>query len=130
MMELRPYNLSLNDQLMRAVSDYDVDDVKRCLAQGADPNYLDQWEGYQEQPEWQPNTPLRMVVFRISDSMLEDEHLELFLKITHLLLEAGSNPVPALQLSELRYGAFGPHWDSNTPFTKIIAAITERLAKP
>ena len=110
---------------MQAISSYDVDEVKRCLAQGANPNYVDEWEGYQDQPEWQPNTPLRLVVFRISDSLLEEEHLVLFKEIAAILLAAGSDTEPALKLSELRYGKFGPHWDHDPPFRDVIGTIVK-----
>jgi hypothetical protein len=66
---------TIDEALMTAVEDHDVMRVKTTLAEGANPNYVKTWEG---DTTYQPNTPLRMVVFRISDNLLEARDLNKF----------------------------------------------------
>jgi hypothetical protein len=112
---------TLNEALMKAVEEHDVVGVKNCLAGGADPNYARTWG---EDDTHQPTTPLRMVVFRISDNLLEDADLKLFAEIANLLLHYGADPKPAIQLAELRYGKYDPtaHQD---PFTDVLRIIEQ-----
>jgi hypothetical protein len=99
---------SIHKQLMDAVSFYQVEKVKELLEAGADPNFYYDLPEYKVSPKHQPTTPLRLVVFRISDSLLEDEHLEKFKVIAKLLLKHGADPKAAMELAEIRYGKYDP----------------------
>ena len=98
-----------NDALMDAVAFYDVKAVKDCLESGADPNYTrfrdeDEPDGY-----IQPTAPLRLVMFRISDSILEDDSPKKFAEIAKILLDHGADPKPAMKIGESRYGKYDPN---------------------
>ena len=87
-------NLDLDKHLYNAVSDFDLKQVKKMLALGANPNYkipraeyADCMGSYADQPY----TTLRLVVFRVSDSILETNDLATFVDITKLLLQNGAN---------------------------------------
>ena len=110
----------INLQLMDAVTYRRVEEVKSLLAQGADPNfYFDQ---YEYDLHAQPTTPLRVVVFCISDALLDDDDLELYIPIVQLLLDHGADPEPAKELSNLRYAPF--KFDDRTdPFYKVLELI-------
>jgi hypothetical protein len=113
--------LALDQALMKAVEDYDVLGVKDCLTKGANPNYVRTWDGDNTH---QPTSPLRMVVFRISDNFLEDAHLIKFAEIATLLLQYGADPKPAIQLAELRYGKYDPNVIPN-PFKEVLRIIEQ-----
>jgi hypothetical protein len=102
-MPARMSNYSLNEMLMKAVEDHDVLLVEDYLVKGADPNYTRTWEG---DATHQPTTPLRMVVFRISDNFLEEDDLKQFVEIAKLLVQYGAQSNPARQLAEIRYGKY------------------------
>jgi hypothetical protein len=104
----------VNDQLMDAVARHDPQAVRECLERGADANYFVAMEN----PDDQPTTPLRMVMFRISDSLLTDADLDQCAAITRLLLRSGADPRPALQLAERRYGRYDPD-QPPTPFMRV-----------
>jgi hypothetical protein len=112
--------LSINDALMKAVEYHRVDEVRELLAKGADPNYFRSWE--ETDPEGQPTTPLRTVVFCISDNLLGDDDLIEFAEITKLLLNYGGDAKPAMQLAELRYGKYQPN-ASTDPFMNVLKII-------
>jgi hypothetical protein len=59
----------------------------------------------------QPTTPLRLVMFAISDCMLDDDGLKQFAEIATLLVRRGADPQPAMAIAEDRYGKYDP----NTP---------------
>ncbi len=115
---------ALNDQLLLAVTYHKVDEVKTCLEQGADPNY-DSHEGQSpKQRKGQPYTPLRMVVFCISDADLLDDGLRDFAVIAKLLLKHGADPNPAMDLSEMRYGKYNPVMENNL-FLDVLKIISD-----
>ncbi len=106
-----------NEELMDAVSSFNVEAVKDCLEHGADPNYyVEVDEAYESKN--QPTTPLRMVMFRISDNMLEDEDLRKFAEIAQLLLDYGADPKPAMQIAESRYGKYNTD-SEQSPFMDV-----------
>jgi hypothetical protein len=117
---------NLNEALMEAVSAFDLEAVKACLIKGADANYRRFSD--EEEPDGliQPTTPLRMVMFRISDCMLEDKDLEQFEMISEVLLEFGADPGPAMEIAESRYGTYRPDIEIN-PFTKVWHLIAKAL---
>ncbi len=109
---------NVNDALRDAVINHNVKIVQDCLNRGADPNYAvviveDAAEDYN-----QPTTPLKLVVFCISDNMLKDDDLKQFAKITALLISNGADPKPAMQLAETRYGKYNPNHEKS-PFMDV-----------
>ena len=103
----------LNEQLMAAIASCDVQAVEICLTGGADPNYIRPAFESEAAEYLQPNTPLRLVVFCISDSQLEEGKLAQFGEIATRLLQSGADPGPAMQLAELRYGKYDPAAEKN-----------------
>ncbi len=121
-------NHELNKALVYAVSTHDVWTVKDCLEKGADPNYYWPVEEYGIEDKYQPNTPLRLVVFAISDSMLEDNDLKAFAEIAKLLLEHGADPKPAMELAGWRYGKYDPH-TASSPFMDVWHIVADAAKK-
>lgn len=109
---------ALNNELMEAVTFHKVQRVKELLELGADPNYC--LHPDEEEPDGiiQPTTPLRMVMFRISDNMLSDDDLIEFAAVARLLLRYGADPRPALQIAEARYGLYDPN-AAHTPWMNV-----------
>jgi ankyrin repeat protein len=101
-----------NEALMEAVSFHNVKVVQELLEDGADPNYTRVYNT--EEPQNQPTTPLRMVMFCISDNLLEEDDLKQFAEVAKLLLQHGGDPKPAMQLAEMRYGKYDPHIEEST----------------
>ena len=97
---------NINDELMDAVTFCKLQVVEECLENGADPNYTIKIEEREDDDIFQPTTPLKLVMFRISDSLLEDKDLKQFTKISKLLLRYGADPEPAMQIAEARYGKY------------------------
>lgn len=121
-MEKRDYN----EELMDAVSSHNIEAVKYCLAQGADPNYTMIPDREYPDDVIQPTTPLKLVMFRISDSFLDDNDLKQFKEITKILLSLGADPKPAMQIAEGRYGRFDPECNE-TPFNEIWRLIVDAI---
>ena len=118
-----------HEALMDAVSSFDLEGVERCLAAGADPNF--ELSGGADGPadSAQPTTPLRMVVFRISDCDLDDGALRTFAKIAALLLRHGADPAPALKMAESRYGPY-PAGAGDSAFREVWRILLDAHASP
>src|SRR5687767_11749237 len=93
-----------NEALMDAIAYHNIKAVQNCLETGADPNYTRYRDDEEPNGYIQPTTPLRLVMFCISDSLLEDSDLKQFAEIAKLLLRYGADPKPAMQIAEDRYG--------------------------
>jgi hypothetical protein len=119
---------SRGEALMDAVSAYDVKEVERCLAAGADPNHREFDDRDEPNGYLQPTTPLRMVMFRISDALLDERGLEQFAEVARVLVAHGADPMPAMQIAESRYGKFDPDCPRNlfTDVWRIIANAAGR----
>lgn len=115
---------NINDRLFDAISERDVSLVMKLLESGADPNCYLPSPG--ENPEAQPTTPLRLVVFCISDTMLEEEDLLVFGEIAKLLLKHGADPKSAVELMELRYGKFDTAAEKS-PFMQVCQTIVSAV---
>jgi hypothetical protein len=113
---------NLDEALMKAVEYLDVEEVHACLRSGANPNYVRDYKS--ADILHQPTTPLRMVVFRISDSLLEDKDLRQLGEIAKLLIQYGADVEPARQLARLRYGEFNPNAAPN-PFIDVLRVIEQ-----
>jgi hypothetical protein len=107
------------EELLGAVEEHDLAAVGNCLARGADPNY-----SRPSSDDQQPNSPLKMVAFRISDNLLGDDDLAQFAEIAALLLRHGADPLPARELAERRYGRWKPGLPE-TPFLKAWGLIAK-----
>jgi len=123
--------ISINEELMDVVSKGNVAHVSKLLSEGADANHVRQsWIIDKNRParaffpdgtpmpekdldDAQPTTPLKLVGFRISDSMLTDRELLALKEIAEMLLAYGARAAPALRHMERRYGAFNPQSGSN-----------------
>lgn len=133
-------------KLYHAVACYNIEEVTQLLKDGANPNYIRQNSVYdiisnkhvytflsdgKEEPEYdldnkQPTTPLKLVVFRISDCMLIDENLRDFNVIAKLLLDAGANKEGAIKFARNRYGIIDNENfedDNNNEFMNVIKTI-------
>ena len=118
-------NNNLNEELMEAVTYFKTDKVKECLERGADPNYCRFRDEDGPNGLIQPTTPLRMVLFRISDCDLNDDNLKEYVKITKMLLDSGANSGPAIEISESRYGEYKPEEYDGHPFMEVIKLVNE-----
>lgn len=107
---------------MLAISERNVERVKELLETGADANYYD--DGVFNNPDIQPSTPLKSVIFYISDALLNDEDLQNHYDIAEMLLKAGANTEAAMELAEIRYGKYDPS-ASSSPFTDILHLVAQ-----
>lgn len=102
-----------DDDLFAAIAACSPDAVRDALDDGADPDHrLPDPSG-----PLQPDTPLKLLLFRISDSLLSDDDLRACARIAHRLVAAGAERTEALQLAEARYGPYDP--DSTGPFAEV-----------
>lgn len=102
-----------NENLMNAISEHDIASVKYHIEVGADPNYTRFRDDEEPNGYIQPTTPLRLVMFCISDPFLEDNHVEQFAEIAQVLLRHGADSKPAMQIAEARYGKYNPNAKGN-----------------
>lgn len=116
----------LNDLLRKAICERNYTEVTKLLESGADPNYKLPEEVYIDcsDYEYQPYSPLRLLVFIISDCMIGDKELEVDAKVASLLLKFGANAQSAMELAENRYGKFNPQM-KETPFSKVVRVVWE-----
>ena len=89
--------------LTDAVAEIDLERVQRLLSAGSDPNAVRDPGGEESH---QPDRPLKMVMFRLSDALLSADDLAVLVKIAAALLDAGAEPGPAMQLAQTRYGPY------------------------
>lgn len=124
---LLPYKNMKNEieELFRAIEALDVSKVEELLINGADANAIHPI--YYTYPDWdhQPYAPLRLIVFYLSDSLLELEDYDKLYEIAILLLSYGADPKKAIELAESRYGKFNPNYES--PANKVLLAIHNAL---
>jgi len=97
-------HLELNEQLLDAVAQCDLTQIQQCLQAGADIHYVRALDAQGD--NLQPVTVLSMVMFRISDNMLQTHELTRFKEITALLLSCGADTEHAMALAEQRYGPY------------------------
>jgi hypothetical protein len=107
-----------NEDLMAAVSRHDVKAVEECLSRGGDPNFTRFKDEDEPDGLIQPTTPLRLVMFCISDCLLDPGGLEQFAEVARLLLRHGADPAPAMQIAEHRYGKYDPNSEAS-PFMDV-----------
>jgi hypothetical protein len=96
-------SFELNEQLLDAVADINLSKIQECLQAGADIHYVRSMDGDRGP---QPVTVLSMVMFRISDALLEPSDFLKFKEITALLLAHGADTDYAMTLAEHRYGTY------------------------
>jgi hypothetical protein len=115
-----------NEALMNAVASYKVKAVRTLLKDGANPNYVCAVDGSGIDDYRQPRTPLQMVIFRISDCMLENKHLNNFCIIAKLLLQYGADPKPAMRLAEYRYGKYDSNAEKSA-FMQVLNIVAKAI---
>jgi len=111
---------------MGAVAACNLEKVRDSLTMGADPNYTVFRDDEEPDGYIQPTTPLRMVMFRISDALLENKSLLDLAEIAKVLLDHGADPKPAMLLAEDRYGKYNPNAD-NTPFMNVWKIVANAM---
>ncbi|PVE41753.1 hypothetical protein H663_015585 [Limnohabitans planktonicus II-D5] len=94
----------LNEELLDAVADADLLKIQQCLQAGADIHHVRSMG--QDHGSLQPVTVLSMVLFRVSDNMLEEPDLQKFKEITAMLLAHGADTVYAMAFAQERYGRY------------------------
>lgn len=116
----------LNEALRTAICKSNVQEAKALLAQGADPNYTLPREAYagMSNYEAQPYSPLRLVVFVISDSFMTDQDRQAQKEIARLLIQNGADTRSALKLAEKRYGPIRPSVNP-TSFERVLLEIQD-----
>ena len=116
---------NINEALMHFVMYHQPEKVKELLSKGADPNYHKIWDDPSNALN-QPDTPLRMVMFCISDNLLEDEDLRNHAKVAKILLAHGADPKPAIEIAESRYGKYSPEYhDEGNLFMDVYRIVAK-----
>ena len=111
--------------LCAAVSERNLDLVNKLLAERHDPNAERcEWGSGYEEDESQPNTPLKVCMFVLSNSSNTEEDLERIAEITKVLLAHGADPNPALALAKLRYG---DHEDTDDTKWEALKLVEEAV---
>jgi hypothetical protein len=122
---------SLNEQLMDAVCYFRVADVRSALERGANPNCCRPDKDADTEPDFDerlhPSSPLRLVMFRLSDCDLSDEQRGLFGEIARILLAAGADPLSAMVIAESRYGPYDPAAEAD-PFQQVWTIVAQAAA--
>lgn len=115
-------NVSLNKQLEYYVFESNWEKINTLLLQGANPNYKNQLimsdptnshkkiliydiNGLEkENNDYQPNTPLNICIFYLSNCVNTDADLENLYNIIKLLIKFGANKQDGLNFYKSRYG--------------------------
>ena len=124
-----------------AICNADIEKVKEYISAGIDPNVKRQlWEYdhlmnkyhpiwkndgsiYEEVARGQPTTPLKLVVFRISDSFLEVNDLQRFKAVAELLVDAGADKIEAIAYARSRYSERGNNCENLSPHEKALEDV-------
>jgi hypothetical protein len=116
----------LNNLLRNAICERNYTEVKKLLESGADPNFqLSEGEYIDcDDYKYQPYSPLRLLVFIISDCLIGNKELEVDAKVASLLLDFGADAQSAMELAENRYGKFNPE-EEETLFSKVVRVVRE-----
>ena len=105
---------TIHEELMDAVSSHNLKAVLNCLESGADPNFTLYKDEDEPNSYIQPTTPLRLVMFSVSDCLLNDDDLKQFAEIAIVLLKYNANPKPAMEIVEYRYGKYDASFEENS----------------
>ena len=115
---------NINDNLLEAIDSLDCERVKILLEQGADPNYITQmqvWDSCHNMYRYTWNadgtpekstlddlndccTPLRVILFKVSNVHLTENDIKTLASIYTILLLAGADEEDAKRYSISRYG--------------------------
>jgi hypothetical protein len=89
--------------LCAAVAAIELAQVTTLLESGYDANGIRAPGG---EESFQPDQPLKMVMFRLSDCYIDTEQEATFAEIAKVLLRYGADPKPAMHIAEVRYGPY------------------------
>ena len=135
------YNiLDINKQLHEYVSLIDIEKVEHLLKNNANPNYIrqktfcnnDEWvylynkngREIAEDNIYQPITPLKLCVFRISDCLLTEIDRNNIIKIAEILIKYGANDKKeCVQYYISRYGEISNEDNDNVDFIKLYKVL-------
>ena len=128
---------SLIAELHEKITNVDVEGV-RMLLQGNKvcPNCIRDEKN--PEPFYQPDRPLKLVMFCISNCLLTEEKIKNFKEIAELLLANGADPISAMQIAESRYGQFQPKkqissnkiiMEVEDPFQEVWSVVAEAAEK-
>ena len=113
-----------NQRLRDAITNRNVQETERLLKLGADPNFAlpeSEYEGMADY-KYQPYSPLRCVIFIISDATIGEAELVKDLEAATLLLNYGADAKLALELAEFRYGSLDGNLEI-TPFNNVLKLV-------
>ena len=105
--------------LCEAVSNIDLARVTALLGTGHCANGVRDPGG---ENEAQPDRPLKMVLFRMSDCLLGEEQLATLAEIARVLLTHGADPKPAAELAEQRYGKYSKEDEKWKAWSVVVVA--------
>jgi hypothetical protein len=116
--------------LTDAVAAIDLERVRQLLSDGKlDPNATR--DPLVSEESHQPDTPLKMVMFRVSDALLTAEDRAVLADIAGELLDAGAEPGPAMDIAQSRYGQYaGPDDQQTCAAWHLVAAAVQRQRNP
>ena len=107
-------------ELTDAVAVMDLAAVQALLQAGADPNAVRAPGGEETH---QPDRPLKMVMFRLSDALLSSDDRSVLATIAAVLLDHGADPGPAMEVAQSRYGEYpGPDDEDTWEAWHVVAA--------
>ena len=115
--------------LTNAVSALDLALVSSLLNSGANPNALQPPSSSPLTGSDQPDSPLKMAMFCLSNTLLSPSDHDTLESITLSLLDAGADPLPAMRIAEMRYGPYSS-CDSGSAWGawRAVAAAAESKA--
>ena len=105
--------------LRKAVSNIALKRVTALLGTGHCTNGVRDPGG---EEDFQPDRPLKMVIFRLSDCLLGEEQLATLAEIAQVLLNHGADPKPAVELAETRYGPYSKEDEKWKARSIVVAA--------
>lgn len=123
----RAMSKSLNEIMMDAVAAGDTARLRECLANGADANYQRALASGERSDILQPRSPITLLMFRISDSMLDDHDLARFVEVAKVLIESGADPEPGMRIARERYGEYDR--TATGPFMDVWHVIANAIDK-
>ena len=118
---------NINHNLIAAIEAVRLDEVRKFLDGGADPNYDIGPSLGPDDCLYKPRTPLNTLVFCISNALLSMKQLEDYCDISRLLIERGAQTGELLEHTLERYGPleeFDIEYPRPTAIKKVLLIIS------